>query len=70
MVTSPHVSLFRYNRYGYPVFPQKPFGLPSPTGREKQQMIGNKFVTSPLSLISRPGLVRWILVSLVAADDL
>ena len=23
----------RYNRYGYPVFPQKPFGLPSPTGR-------------------------------------
>ena len=24
--------LVRYNRFGYPVFPQKAFGLPSPSG--------------------------------------
>merc|ERR1719326_1591773 len=27
-----HALPSRYNRYGYPVFPQKTFGLPSPTG--------------------------------------
>ena len=27
-----HALPSRYNRYGYPVFPQKTFGLPSPSG--------------------------------------
>ena len=41
LVTTAHVSHSRYNRYGYPVFPQKPFGLPSPTGKQKQQTVEN-----------------------------
>lgn len=84
-MTSAHVSHFRYNRYGYPVFPQKPFGLPSPTGKKQQKIIcyfnepscsvfakpvSPSFRFSLISIISRSGLLCRFLLALVPADDL
>ena len=43
--------LFRYNRFGYPVFPQKAFGLPSPSGP-----VSFAGFSSPVSQV----LLRWI----------
>ena len=53
----------RYNRYGYPVFPQKTFGLPSPSGpvsfagfsSPPSQLTSSSFRAAPASLAPHPG---------------
>jgi len=53
----------RYNRYGYPVFPQKTFGLPTPTGpvsfagfsSPSSQLTTSSFAPASLVQIQPPG---------------
>ena len=53
-----HALPSRYNRYGYPVFPQKTFGLPSPSGpvsfagfsSPPSQLTSSSFRAAPASL--------------------
>ena len=45
------LSCFRYNRFGYPVFPQKSFGLASPSG---MYSIHFMFISSHIQTITGP----------------
>ena len=62
----------RYNRYGYPVFPQKPFGLPSPTGGQGSYLYNavasSDIVHSTDSNLLRSGVIRWFLLAVLPAD--
>lgn len=58
-----HALPSRYNRYGYPVFPQKTFGLPSPSGpvsfagfsSPSSQLTSSSLGAGPASLAPHPG---------------